>query len=114
MIPPDGTVIRFTKGFYTDCDYMVVENGQLRSWDEKFEIIFWEFSQDGCTLGPLGEAKWYPECEKLEVEYIVIRNGRGDGLPGQTQPAYGDAPGIRTCQSPHTGKKALDGGASLG
>jgi hypothetical protein len=72
MIPPDGSIIRFTKGFYTDREYLVVSNGQLRSWDEKLEIIFWEFFTDGERLGPLGEAKWDPTCEQLRVVWEII------------------------------------------
>jgi hypothetical protein len=72
MIPPDGSIIRFTKGFYTDREYLVVSNGQLRSWDEKLEIIFWEFFTDGERLGPLGEAKWDPDCEQLDVVWEII------------------------------------------
>ena len=72
MIPPDGSIIRFVKGFYTDREYLVVSNGQLRSWDEKLEIIFWEFFTDGERLGPLGEAKRNPDCEQLGVTWEII------------------------------------------
>ena len=72
MIPPDGSIIRFIKGFYTDRTYLVVYDGQLRSWDEKLEIIFWEFFTDGERLGPLGEAKWNPDCEQLMVAWEII------------------------------------------
>ena len=72
--PADGSVIRFTRGFYTDRKYLVVDNGQLRSWDHKLEVVFWEFSNDGRTLGPLGQIKWDPTCEKLDVEWVHIEN----------------------------------------
>lgn len=68
--PPDGSVISFTKGFYRDRQYLVVNDGQLLCF-ENFEKIFWEFSKDGKYLGPLGEAKWRDDCEKLEVEWRI-------------------------------------------
>jgi hypothetical protein len=71
MIPPDGSIIRFTRGFYRDRLYMVVSGGSLMSLEEDFEIIFWEFFSDGKHLGPLGEARWNPDCEKLEVEWEI-------------------------------------------
>lgn len=71
MVPPDGSIIRFTKGFYTDRKYLVVNDGQLRSWDKNLEIIFWEFFSDGKHLGPLGEARWMDGCEKLEVSWEI-------------------------------------------
>jgi len=72
VAPSDGSIIRFTSGFYTDREYLVVDNGQLRTWDEKFEIVFWEFSKDGRTLGPLGQVKWDPSCEKLDVCWVQV------------------------------------------
>jgi hypothetical protein len=71
MLPADGSIIRFTKGFYTDRQYLVVNGGQLRSWDRNLETIFWEFFSDGEHLGPLGEARWRDDCEKLEVEWEI-------------------------------------------
>ena len=77
MVPPDGSIIRFTKGFYRDRRYLVVGGGALKSWDEKLETIFWEFFRDGAHLGPLGEAKWNPDCEKLEVEWEILGHIEG-------------------------------------
>lgn len=77
MVPPDGSIIRFTKGFYRDRRYLVVGGGALKSWDEKLETIFWEFFRDGEHIGPLGEAKWNPDCEKLEVEWEILGHIEG-------------------------------------
>lgn len=71
MVPPDGSIIRFTKGFYADRLYLVVNGGHLRSWDKNLETIFWEFFSDGEHLGPLGEARWRDDCEKLDVEWEI-------------------------------------------
>lgn len=70
MMPPDGAIIRFVKGFYTDRMYIVVSDGQLICL-KNFEKVFWEFFRDGKHLGPLGEAKWRDDCEKLEVEWVL-------------------------------------------
>jgi hypothetical protein len=75
--PPDGSIIRFTKGFYHDRQYLVVGGGTLKSWDENLETIFWEFFRDGEHLGPLGEAKWNPDCEKLDVTWEVLGHIEG-------------------------------------
>ena len=71
-IPPNGSIIRFTRGFYTDREYLVVANGRLRSWDGNFDTIFWEFFADGERLGPLGEAGWRTDCEQLHVAWEII------------------------------------------
>ncbi len=77
MMPSDGSIIRFTNGFYNDRKYLVVNRGQLRSWDENFEIIFWEFFTDGKRLGPLGETRWNPDCEQLHVTWEILGHIEG-------------------------------------
>jgi hypothetical protein len=72
MIPPDGSIIRFTSGFYPDRQYLVVDGGRLRSWDARLDTIFWEFFPDGQSIGPLGEARWRTDCEKLAVTFEVL------------------------------------------
>lgn len=64
MVPPDGSIITFTKGFYKDRKYLVVNGGELVG-------TFWEFCTDGNHIGPLGEARWNPECEKVAVEWRI-------------------------------------------
>jgi hypothetical protein len=71
--PPDGSLIQFTKGFYRDRMYLVVNGGQLQTLSG--ETVFWEFFRDGKHLGPLGEAKWRDDCERLEVAWEIKTSG---------------------------------------
>lgn len=69
MIPENNSLIRFIRGFYTNKVYRV-NQGQLFELDGTG--TFWEFGPDGTWIGPLGEARWKTDCEKIYVDWKYL------------------------------------------